>query len=122
MKVLVADDDPDQLSLRCLVLEQNGFATLQATNFEGALEAAREERPDCAIVDLRFPTEELGLKLLNDLRALDAGIRLILLTGAAKSGLANRPETAAADEIVQKSAGARSLLSKLHELDQKSRS
>lgn len=116
MKVLVADDDLDQLTLRCLLLERNGFETVQASDPVSALAIAEAEKPDCAVLDLRFPTEESGLGLVRDLKALDSAIRLVLLTGARSSRLAGRSEAGMIDEIVEKSGGSASLVRKLRAL------
>lgn len=114
MKVLVAEDDLDQLTLRCLILEQNGFKTLQAQDAATALKLTRLEKPECAVVDLRFPTEESGLKLLRDLKALDQAMRLVLLTGLPSKSITARAKDA--DEILEKSSGSAALVSKLNRL------
>ncbi|HEX4750535.1 MAG TPA: response regulator [Bryobacteraceae bacterium] len=115
MKVLVADDDLDQLTLRCLILEKNGFETIQARDSATALKLTRLEKPECAVVDLRFPTEESGLKLLRDLKALDQAIRLVLLTGVPCKSVPAQARDAA-DETVEKSSGTSALVSKLNGL------
>ncbi|HZS54545.1 MAG TPA: response regulator [Bryobacteraceae bacterium] len=113
MKILVADDDLDQLAIRCLLLEQSGFETVQASDPASALAIARTEHPDCAIVDLRFPTEESGLRLLRDLKTLNSAIHLFLLTGANPMRLASRTETGLVDEVFEKGSASGSLVRKL---------
>ena len=65
MRVLLADDDPDQLSLRCMLLERSGFEAMGAGDYVSAVELAAIQKPECAVVDLRLPTEELGLRLVE---------------------------------------------------------
>jgi CheY-like chemotaxis protein len=116
MKVLVADDDLDQLAIRCLLLEQSGFETVQASDPGSALATARAENPDCAVVDLRFPTEESGLRLVRDLKALNSAIHLFVLTGANPARLANRSEAGLVDEVFEKGSASAKLVRKLRAL------
>jgi two-component system phosphate regulon response regulator PhoB len=109
MKVLVVDDDEDQLSLRCLILERKGFETVQAKDPVTALKLSRNCPPDCALVDLLLPTEAAGLKLLRQLRALDPTMRLIVLTGMRRESIVGRLE-GVADQIVEKGAGTAALV------------
>ena len=45
-KVLVVDDDPDVRMFSVTVLEENGYAPLEATNGEEGMRAVRQDRPD----------------------------------------------------------------------------
>jgi len=116
MKILVADDDLDQLAIRCLLLEQSGFETIQASDPGSALAAARAENPECAVVDLRFPTEESGLRLVRDLKGLNAAIHLFLLTGANAARFASRSEARLIDEVFEKGSASAKLVRKLKAL------
>ncbi|HEY6987634.1 MAG TPA: response regulator [Bryobacteraceae bacterium] len=102
MKVLVAEDDPDQLELRALLLARSGFETIPARDAAAALRAAAAKKPDCAVIDLRFPAEEQGLGLIRELKRLDAAMRIIVLTGASAGHLEKLPEKAMVDEVLMK--------------------
>jgi DNA-binding response OmpR family regulator len=115
MKILVADDDLDQLTIRCLLLEQSGFETLQASDPGLALAMAQAEKPECAIVDLRFPTEESGFRLVRELKSLNSALHLFLLTGCGAGRIANRPEAGLIDEVLEKGSAA-NLVGKLKAL------
>ena len=117
MKILVADDDPDQLLLRCMLLERSGFKTVQASDATSALAIAKSEKPECAVVDLNIPDEERGFRLVRDLKSLDSAIRLVLLTGARPTRVAGRSEAQLIDEVVEKGLGAANLVSKLKALE-----
>ncbi len=110
MKVLVADDDVDQLAIRCMLLERSGFETLPASDAATALTLARTDKPHCAVVDLRFPDEKSGLRLVRDLKEIDPGVRLVLLTGSRSAALAGRPGLELVDEIVEKGSGSARLI------------
>ena len=102
MKVLLADDDRDQLTLRSMLLVERGFETVEAADCASAISVATVERPQCAVVDLRFPTEELGLRTVRELKMLDPGMHVLLLTGDRSETLARMPEAALVDQILVK--------------------
>ncbi len=113
----MADDDLDQLKLRCFLLERSGFHTVQASDLDTALSIAELEKPDCAVLDLRFPTEECGFQLVRGLKALDSSIRLLLLTGASAARVAARSESSLIEEVFEKGSGSSSLIRKLKALE-----
>jgi CheY-like chemotaxis protein len=74
-KILVAEDEPDQLNFIKTVLEDNGADVIQAHNGTEALAMARDQTPDAMTLDINMPgmdvMELLGeLKHDEDLRAL----------------------------------------------------
>jgi uncharacterized protein (TIGR00251 family) len=117
MRVLLADDDQDQLHLRGMVLAKSGFEIFEASDSASALKTAKEQKPQCAVVDLRFPTQALGLALIRALKALDAAMRVIVLTGSDPGKLARLPEKNLIDEVMVKGAGSARLVAKLREMD-----
>jgi DNA-binding NtrC family response regulator len=116
MKVLLADDDPDQLSLRSLLLERSGFETIGAADHVSAAELAASEKPECAVVDLCLPTEERGLWLIGELKRLDPTIHILVLTGGNPVSLARQAAAALVEEIIVKGASSGPLIRKLKSL------
>lgn len=114
MKVLVVEDDPDQLLLRGMLLRESGFETLEESDPIAALEAAATYKPECAILDLRLPTEQRGLQLIRDLKTLDPAICIFVLTGGDPTRFARYPERTLVDEIVVKGSSFANLTQKLH--------
>ena len=110
MKVLIAEDDQDQLELRSLLLSQSGFEAIPARDSAAALRAAIDRKPECAVVDLRLPAEEHGLGLIRALKSLDASMRIIVLTGMDASRLKRLPENALVDEVMEKGSSAGQLV------------
>jgi CheY-like chemotaxis protein len=102
MKVLVVDDDLDQLLLRGMLLRQSGFETAEATDIESAMEMAAAYKPQLAVVDLRMPTEELGLSLIRKLKTLDPAIKLFVLTGADPDRFARHAERQLVEAVLRK--------------------
>lgn len=118
MKVLLADDDEDQLHLRALVLAKSGFEIVEATDSAAALEAAAQQKPECAVVDLRFPTQAQGLALIRALKEIDAAIRIIVLTGADVGAFSRLAERSLVDEVIVKGGASARLVTKLREFAQ----
>lgn len=77
MKILVVEDDIDQLNVRRLLLENAGYEVATAQNAAEAI----ERLPGCHLVlmDLRLPAPEDGIQLI---RAASGSARIIVLSGA----------------------------------------
>lgn len=75
-RILVVEDDPDQLEIRKRILENADYEVVTAENASEAL----ERWSDCPVVvmDLRIPTREDGLQLIQ---AIDRKARIIVLSG-----------------------------------------
>jgi DNA-binding response OmpR family regulator len=114
MNVLVVDDDQDQLSIRCTLLQAYGFAAFPALSLAAAMAAAGEHKPTAAVVDLGLPSEEQGLALIRALKRLDPKILLFLLTGSDPAALRDRPERALIDEVFLKGSGLQPLIDRLN--------
>jgi len=114
LKVLIADDDRDQLDLRSLLLRKNGFETFPASEVESALRKAKVHKPDCAVIDLRFPTEASGLELIRNLKALDSRMHVFVLTGSDARSIARCQERKLIDEILVKGSSSRYLVERLN--------
>jgi two-component system response regulator RegA len=79
-RLLVVDDDETFRARLSRALGERGFDVVAAAEPATALAAARQARPAYAVVDLKMPGGS-GLDLVRDLAALDAGIRIVVLTG-----------------------------------------
>ena len=101
--VLVADDDPDILSLIALRLERSGFETVLARDGEQALAAAHERKPDIALLDVSMPKLD-GYEVTARLRDNPATrhMPVILLTARVQEADMARGVEAGADDYVKK--------------------
>jgi DNA-binding response OmpR family regulator len=81
-KILVVEDNPDQLELIRLILEKEGFAIGTAANGTDALIKTRSISPDLIILDLMLPGLN-GFDICETLRKdpLTASMPIIMLTG-----------------------------------------
>jgi DNA-binding response OmpR family regulator len=101
--VLVADDDEDILELVAFRLERAGYEVITARDGTEALAAARERRPDLAVLDVMMPGMT-GYDVTRELRGDDAtrGIPVILLTARVQEADVNRGFEAGADDYLRK--------------------
>ncbi len=114
--VLVADDDPDILTLVSLRLEKSGYAVITAEDGEEALAAVHEQRPELAIVDVRMPKMD-GLELIRRIRA-DEGSRempVIALSASVRDSNIAEGLEAGADEYMKKPFSPRQLIDLVEE-------
>ena len=109
--VLVADDDPDILTLVSLRLKKAGYGVVTAADGEEAWQAVREHRPELAIVDVRMPKMD-GLELIRRIRADGQSSDMPVIALSARARDANLAEgfEAGADEYVKKPFSPRQLV------------
>ena len=79
MRILVVEDDPAIASFVRNGLRQEGFAVDQAGNGRAALELARTERYDLAIVDVMLPEMD-GLSLIEAIRRQGINMPVLILS------------------------------------------
>ena len=58
--ILIADDDPEILSLLSIRLSRTGYKVLEAVDGEQTLSAVREHFPDLIILDVMMPERTAG--------------------------------------------------------------
>jgi two-component system response regulator RegA len=78
--VLVVDDEDTFRDRLVKALCERGFEARGVPSAEDALQAARTETPECAIVDLRMPLLS-GLHVVRALHDMDPTTRIVVLTG-----------------------------------------
>ena len=100
--ILVADDDPDILSLVMLRLERDGYEVIGAPDGERAVEEALERTPDLALIEVSMPKLD-GYEVAERLRQHEAtsAIPIILLTARVQDSEVARGVEAGADDYVK---------------------
>jgi two-component system response regulator RegA len=78
--ILLVDDDDVFRERLARALRERAFGVITAADRAAALAAARDSAIDFAVIDLRIP-DGSGLALIEPLRALAPGARLVMLTG-----------------------------------------
>ena len=80
--LLIVDDDTVFCDVLAKAMTKRGFSAACAHTIEDALKLAEASTPEYAIVDLKLSSES-GLILVEQLRTLDPGTRIVMLTGYA---------------------------------------
>ena len=90
--ILVADDDPDILSIVSMSLETQGYTIYKATNGREAVDLAKQHHPDLVLMDMMMPIVS-GYEAVVELKA-DASTRDITIVGLSAKAMATDMERA----------------------------
>ncbi len=105
-RILVADDQPDVLEAIRLLLSQHDFSLQLVTSPVIAMAQLRAEPWDLLLMDLNYSRDttsgQEGLQLLKDVRAVDAVLPIVVMTGWGNIELAVEAMRAGAQSFVQK--------------------
>ena len=66
-KILIVDDEPDVVSYLEMLLQDNGYGTVTASNGLEGLEAAKREKPDLVTLDVSMP-EASGTRFYKEIK------------------------------------------------------
>ena len=105
-RVLVVEDNPDNMLLTIMLLESAGHTVLSAIDAEGGLTLAREEHPDLILMDVQLPGMD-GLEATVLLKRDEAtrAIPVLALTALAMHGDEERIRAAGCDGYIAKPMG-----------------
>jgi CheY-like chemotaxis protein len=94
-RVLLVDDEPDQIEMYEYALESAGFDVVSALDGRMALARARELHPDVIVLDVRLP-DITGWEVCRALKAgrSTADIPIVILTAAVSATLPREAEEA----------------------------
>jgi CheY-like chemotaxis protein len=83
-RILVTEDNDQNLYLCRFLLEQQGFQTLVARNGIQCLETAQRERPDLILMDIQMPEMD-GYEAIRRLKAIPelSGIPIVAVSSYA---------------------------------------
>ncbi len=80
-RLLVADDDVQQLGIRKLLLEAAGHVVAVAEDVPAAQLLLAEMRPDVLVMDLCLPRLKDGLSLIRAVNEQHFAVKVIVLSG-----------------------------------------
>ncbi len=82
LDILVVDDERDIRELISGVLEDEGYSCRQAADSTATLDAIRQRRPSLVLLDVWLRGSKLdGLELLREIKASDANLPVIMISG-----------------------------------------
>jgi CheY-like chemotaxis protein len=82
--IVVADDDPDILSIVAMSLETQGYDVYKATNGREAVDLVRDHHPDLIILDMMMPVMS-GYEAIAELKADDSTSDIPIIGLSAKA-------------------------------------
>lgn len=102
-RVLIVEDNENNMELISFILEASGDETLKAMNGLTGIEKALSEQPDYIILDIQLPDID-GFEVLKRIRAAKEGknIPIIAMTSYAMSGDKERMLKAGCNGYIEK--------------------
>ena len=114
---LVVDDEPDIRALLVTLLRRDGYDVLEAVDGEEALEVARSQPPDVALMDISMPKVD-GFSATRALRSDPAtcGVKVVILTASVRDSERAQAMDAGADLYVRKPFRGGDLVRRINDL------
>lgn len=102
-KILIIEDNPQNLYLETFILEKNGHEVIQAQNGETGIALAKKVRPSLILLDIQLPGMD-GYAVARELRKNPAIIHIpiIAVTSYAMAGDRDRILAAGCTDYIEK--------------------
>jgi len=86
-KILIVDDEQEQIEFASAVVEENGYEAISAKNGVQGIEKARKEHPDLILLDIMMP-QKGGIGMYQDLKEDETtrSIPVVIVTGVTRGG------------------------------------
>jgi len=127
-KILIIDDQPSEVKMVKMALEQANYEVIYAYNGKAGIEKATQEKPDLIVLDIMMPEKD-GFVACGELKegAETSTIPIIVLTSIESSSLIfpdaeSAADSPHADEYIDKPVDPNFLLKRVERLLKKSTS
>ncbi|OGW24876.1 MAG: two-component system response regulator [Nitrospirae bacterium GWC2_42_7] len=119
-KVLVIEDNEDNMSLITFILQKGGYNTIWAENGRKGVELAEREKPHFIILDIQLPDID-GFEVLRQIRAskADARVPIIAMTSYAMSGDREKLMKAGCTGYIEKPIDPETVMEEIHKIIKK---
>ena len=109
-KILIVEDNPQNMKVVLMALRPHGYTFLQATDGEEALKIAARDKPNLIIMDIQLPKVS-GLEVTRRLRQMPAfsHVPIIAVTAYAMKGDKEKVIEAGCDVYLPKPINTRQL-------------
>ena len=86
-KVLIVDDEPEQIEFASMVMQENGYTPISASNGAEGMRMVHTEKPDLILLDILMP-EKGGVGMYRELKQNEEtkNIPVVIVTGVARGG------------------------------------
>ena len=113
---MIIEDNHDNMTLICDILELNGYNTINAETGMSGFEMAREKQPDFIILDIQLPDIN-GYEVLDRIRscAETQSIPVVAMTSFAMAGDKDRLLAAGCDGYVEKPIDPALVIKQIHQ-------
>jgi len=115
-KILIIDDEEDNLELEKARLEASGYKIIALESGDNAQTVAMAERPDLILLDIMMPKKD-GYKICQELKANGStrNIPVIVFTAdyQGEPSIRRKAKEAGADDYILKPFDAKALLAKI---------
>ena len=101
MKLLLIEDDEHVAQVLAEAFASQGHATAIRYTGEDGLAYLKRERPDAVVLDIRLPRLN-GVAVLQQIRASDPALPVIIMTGLATPGEIAEARRIGVTEIIEK--------------------
>lgn len=91
MKILVVEDEPNNMMLMTTILRKHGHEPVEAFTGEEGLEKAEASRPDLILMDIRLPGID-GFETASRIRKMENMVNVPIIA-VTSYGMANELET-----------------------------
>ncbi|HLY32656.1 MAG TPA: response regulator, partial [Ktedonobacterales bacterium] len=119
MRILVADDDRDQVDLLTYWLKGNGYDMVRAFDGEQAVQKWRETKPDLVILDVEMPKLD-GFEVCRRMSG-ESNALVLFLTCREREVDEVRALDLGGDDYLRKPFSARQLLARIRALIRRAR-
>jgi two-component system phosphate regulon response regulator PhoB len=122
IKILIADDEPNQLELMAFNLKRAGFSAIRAQNGKEVIELVEENNPDLIILDWMMPKMS-GIEVCRSLRSRSETklLPIIILSARSEEGDKSLGLDSGADDYISKPFSPKELISRVKALLRRSR-
>ena len=116
-KVLVVEDNEDNMELITFILESNNYHTIRAETGYKGVDLALQERPDFILLDIQLP-DIMGTEVLKMIRASEIGdsIPIIAVTSYAMAGDREKLLESGCDGYIEKPIDPLAVMSQIQEV------
>ena len=102
-EILIIDDNPDIRSILSDLINEAGYKTRVAANYNQALNEIDKKLPDVAIIDVKLDKgDNDGIELLSHIKSKNKNIPVIIISGHANIEMAVKSLKSGAFEFIQK--------------------
>jgi two-component system, NtrC family, nitrogen regulation response regulator NtrX len=103
IEILIIDDNTDIRNIINDLIEEAGYKTRLAANYNQALTEIDKKLPDVAIIDVKLDKgDNDGLQLMSHIKSKDENIPVIIITGHANVEMAIKALKTGAFEFIEK--------------------